>query len=125
MRHDPSVPQFYSQREMIGLERKAAGLGRSGDLKKSLSQAQKQKHQKIVAKSALLYSPSSLPLNDLGDHGVLTTLTNLDSLNQPPPKKRRLSADKALARVSISEVEVGSENIEIDSISLGKRKCRM
>lgn len=124
MRYDLSVPQFYSQREMIGLERKAAGLGRSGDWKKSLPQAQKQKHQKIVAKSALLFNSSSLPLSDLGDHGgMLTTLTNSDSLNQPPPKKRRLSADKALAQVSISAV--GSESIDIDSISLGKRKCQM
>lgn len=103
MRHDPSVPQFYSQREMIGLERKAAGLGRSGDSKKSLPQAQKRKHQKIKERSVLLS----------------TTLTNQDALapNQPPVKRRRLSADKALV---ISEV--GSENIDIDSISLGRRK---
>jgi len=114
VRHDPSIPQFYSQREMIGLERKAAGLGRSGDSKKSMSQAQRQKHWKIVAKSALLHSSSSdsLPLNDLGDHD-----------KPPPPKKRRLSADKALVQVSISEV--GCEDIDIGSISLGKRKCRM
>ena len=104
---------------MIGLERKAAGLGRSGDLKKSLSQAQKWKRQQIVVKSGLLSGLSSSPPDNLDDQ-VSTTLTNLNSLNQPPPKRRCLSADKALV-VS----EVGIENIDIESISLGRRKQPM
>ena len=122
MRHDPSVPHFYTRREMNGLERKAAGLGRSGDLKKSLTHAQKRKRQQIVAKSDLLSGSSSLPANDLRvDDEVTTILTNSNSANDPPPnKKRRLSADKALI-VS----EIGIENINFETISLGRRKRRI
>lgn len=120
MRHDPSIPQFYARREMIGLERKAAGLGRTGDLKKSMSQAQKRKHRQIVVKSAFLLksallSSSPLPTDDLDDQ-VSTALTDLQ--NQPHPKRRRLSADKSLVIGTTGSIE----NFNMDSISLGRRK---
>ena len=124
MRHDPSVPQFYAQREMIGLERKAAGLGRSGDLKKSMSQAQKRKHRQIMEKSGLLSKSSSpLPSSDSNDQ-VLTALTNLDSLKQPHLKRRRLSADKALVVLSGIDTTGSVENVNLNmnSISLGRGK---
>jgi hypothetical protein len=121
VRHDPSVPQFYAQREMIGLERKAAGLGRSGDLKKSMSQAQKRKHRQIVVKSGLL-SKSGLLFSSSPSPTVSTALTNSYLLNQPHPKRRRLSADKSLVVLSEIGTTGSIENINMDSIPLGRWK---
>jgi len=101
VRHDPSVPQFYAQWKMIGLTRKADGLGRNGDLKKSMSQAQKRKRRQIVEKSGLLSGSSSLPPTDL---------------DEQPLKRRHLSADKALV---VSQVGI---DINVESILLGRRK---
>ena len=84
-----------------------------------MSQAQKRKRHQIRVKSGLSSGSSSLPPDDL-DGQVSTTLTNSNSLNLPPVKKRWLSADKALV-----VLEVGIENVDIESISLGRRKRKM
>jgi len=119
VRHDPSVPQFYAQREVIGLERKSDGLGRIGTSKGSMPHTQMQKRRRIAAKSDLLSGSSPSPPDD--PHSLVSaTLMDSNSLNLPPPKRRRLSADKALV-VSV----VGIENVDVESISLGRRKRQM
>jgi len=117
VRHDPSIPQFYAQREMIGLERKSNGLDRSGATKKSMSDAQQLKRRKIKAKTSLLSNSSPAPSESSGTSTALAALTS--STNLPAVKRRRLSADKALV-VSV----VGVENVDVESISLGRRKQR-
>jgi len=121
VRHDPSIPQFYARREMIGLERKSNGLDRTGATKKSMSHAQQLKRRKIKAKTSLLSNSLPAP-SESSASGTSTALAALtSSTNLPAAKKRRLrlSADKALV-VSV----VGVENVDVESISLGRRKQR-
>ncbi|KIM36355.1 hypothetical protein M413DRAFT_14026 [Hebeloma cylindrosporum] len=102
VRYDPALPQFYAQREVIGLERKADGLGRSGNTKKSMSRSQKQKRHRIAVKSESLHGSSSPP-PDESNTLALTTLGISNSSIPPPQKKRRLSADKALVVSLVDE----------------------
>jgi len=100
---------------MIGLERKSNGLDRTGATNKSMSHAQQLKRRKIKAKTSLLSNSSPAPSESSGSSTALAALTS--STNLPAAKKRRLSADKALV-VSV----VGVENVDVESISLGRRK---
>lgn len=124
------IPCFYTQREINGLERKSAGLDRKGKTKKAMSKSQKQKRKRMAAK-AKVKAAAALPLSSLSSRSslpsslspplvlspipTLTTSNNLSSLG-PPAKKRRLSADKALA-LSFS-LQEESENIEVKGTSI-------
>ncbi|KAF8961233.1 hypothetical protein BDZ97DRAFT_1760083 [Flammula alnicola] len=136
VRFDPMIPWFYAQREINGLERKSAGLDRKGKTKKAMSKSQKQKRKWMAAKAKVeataalsllsLLSRSSLPSSFspplvLSPISTLTTSNNLSSLG-PPAKKRRLSADKALALSFRLQEE--SENIEVKGTSIDDGNIR-
>jgi hypothetical protein len=85
VRQDPSIPEYYAERELAGLDRRSAGLDRRGKAKKPMTKAQKRKRTSIIHSLPSLPSESSpAAINLPPDH--------------PVHKKRRVSADKALVK---------------------------
>lgn len=89
-----------------------------------MSHALKQKRHRLVTQSDHLAAKGSSlqPLNNSTNHLLVSPVTQTTSIssNTPAAKKRRLSADKTLV-VSV----VGIENIDIDSMSLGRMKRKI
>lgn len=102
VRHDPAVPEYYAQRELTGLNRRAAGLDRRGKAKKPMTKAQKRKRTITTTEKGDMMLTSTPTSSATHTHSLASSLPpprplTLAENSHPVLKKRRISADKALA----------------------------